>query len=177
MILHKTTMDQEFVKQFNAIAEWKKDSSAESSEYSAFFPNAEEGIVTFSSTKGSFTYRLKILRELFAPHDASLPAEAWQNPLLMAIESAISRTYKKNPELTDPLVILALEQLAAKPDAEGTDTLTKAIVTQLTIELSLEDFSRADVRRALNKVLRSVRRHYEVDGRRGYLDFICEHVP
>jgi hypothetical protein len=45
------------------------------------------------------------------------------------------------------------------------------------MQLSTHDYSRDEVRRGIRKILESAKRHNDLEGRRGYLDFILEYVP
>ena len=68
-------------------------------------------------------------------------------------------------------------QLSAKPEAGSGDKLLRAIVLGLRFQLSVQPYSRDDVRRAIRKVLASARRHHRDGGPRGYLEFIRQYVP
>jgi len=94
-------------------------------------------------------------------------------PLLYCIEDCIVEYYGDNPDLTDGGVSLVLDRLVLRPECDpGDDRLCRRLQLQLRLQLSLEDYSRQEVRWAIRKILQSVRRHTRVDGRRGYLDFI-----
>jgi hypothetical protein len=61
------------------------------------------------------------------------------------------------------------------PEAEAAqDELATAVQLKLRLVLSLNDYSRQDVRQALRKVKQSANRHNRDGGRRGYLDFITQ---
>ena len=90
----------------------------------------------------------------------------------------IARRYRADPTLTDGTVGLALGLLATNPEGDVQhDALARARQLELRLLLSLNDYSRDEVRQALRKVRKSVDRHTRVDGRRGYLDFICRYLP
>jgi hypothetical protein len=94
-------------------------------------------------------------------------------PLLLAIEETFVLCYRNDPSLTDGAVLLALDKLCMSPEADAAqDELVIAVQLKLRLVLSLNDYSRQDVRQALRKVKQSANRHNRDGGRRGYLDFI-----
>jgi hypothetical protein len=171
-------MDKEFVEKLNAISEWTKTKNqAHEAAFQITFSTAEDGVINISSKKGSLTYKLKPLNELYSYEKSDTPEKDRQLDLLFAIESPIKRYYEIYPELTDGAVILALEKLAVKPEIVGGDDLLRKITNDLKLKLSASNYSRDEVRRGIRKILESVKRHNEREGRRGYLDFIMEYVP
>lgn len=93
--------------------------------------------------------------------------------LLMQIEEAIVEIYLDNPSLTDGQVSLVLEDLGMNPESPaGGDELKRAVQFRLRLTLSLNDYSRQDVRLGLRKIAKSIQRHTRDSGRRGYLEFI-----
>ena len=99
-------------------------------------------------------------------------------PLFLAIEQEIVRCYRLNPLLTDGIVALAVDLLAISPESDAQhDSLARSIQLELRLLLSLNDYSRDEVRQVLRKVRKSVDRHTRRDGRRGYLDFLRKHLP
>lgn len=172
-------MDEKFCEQLEkihvSVEEIGKDSDF--LVFDVMFNKNDPDLIKVITDKGRFDYRMKSLAELYAPIDAKGIESNENNPLLFMIEFAIKRVYELNPKLTEPKVILALEQIAQKPEQPPADELAKEILDMLRIQLSMGNFSRADVRRAINKVLRSVKRHYDIDGLRGYLDFIVKYLP
>ena len=60
------------------------------------------------------------------------------------------------------------------PDAPADHDVTRRVQLALRLCLSLNDYSRQEVRTALRRVQRSVKRHTELQGPRGYLNFIVE---
>jgi hypothetical protein len=105
----------------------------------------------------------------------------WAEPrylnLLHAIESSIKHLYIEEAELSDVSVLLALDKLAVKPETLTNDPVVRRINRDLRMMLSMSDYSRDEVKRAVRKILASVKRHNALAGARGYLDFIMEHVP
>ena len=175
-------MDREFIEKLNSISEWEKqDDKSELADNTISFHEEEGGLVRISGPKGAVEYRLKPLAELFSSNGADPAVMKWEDPLylflLYAIEGEINRAYVSNPELTDSSVMLALDQLAIKPEAASNDAVVRAITRRLRLTLSMDDYSRDEVRKAARKILASVKRHKAAAGIRGYLDFIMEHVP
>jgi hypothetical protein len=95
--------------------------------------------------------------------------------VLMAIEEAIFDADRRTNRLTDSAVLIALDRLCMTPDAPVTnDPVADLIQFSLRVTLSLNDFSRQDVRQCLRKVKQSCARHSKTGGVRGYVDFIHE---
>ena len=121
-------------------------------------------------------YRLKLLGDLFGEgvNARTLDYEdEHYMPLLMGIEESILRFYEQEPRLNDARVSRALSDLAMHLDRPpGPAPLRQRLWFDMRLLLSLNDYSRRDVRRALRKIRKSVRRHTQMDGPRGYLDFI-----
>ncbi|MBI3600051.1 MAG: hypothetical protein HY097_05355 [Nitrospinae bacterium] len=124
--------------------------------------------------------KLKQLNELFHSEKSESVEINWGDqhymPLLYSIEMEIKNVYGENPKLTDSSVILALERLSLKPETVNDDIIVKAINRSLRLQLSMTDYSRTDVKRAIRKILKSAKRHNELEGLRGYLNFIVEYV-
>jgi len=99
-------------------------------------------------------------------------------PLLLCIEEAILDAYKAHPSsLTDGIVLSSLDRLCMSPEANlQNDPLGNIIQFAIRLTLSLNDFSRQDVRLCLRKVKQSAARHNKLAGTRGYLDFIKEQL-
>lgn len=98
--------------------------------------------------------------------------------LLMAIEESIVRHDRGARGLTDGTVIGSLDRLCMTPEADvRNDPLALDIQASLRLTLSLNDFSRQDVKHALRKVKQSVNRHNKLSGTRGYLTIIREQLP
>ncbi|MDZ7362612.1 MAG: hypothetical protein ONB46_18090 [candidate division KSB1 bacterium] len=171
-------MDQEFVDKMDSISVWHEtEDQAEQAEFEIEFSAGEDGLVTLKSSKGEITHKLKTLSELYSSEKSDLPEKDRQLDLLYAIEGPIKRYYENHPELTDGVVILALEKLAVKPEIVSDDPLIMRLTNELRLKLSTSHYSRDDVRWGIRKILESARRHNELEGRRGYLEFIMEHVP
>jgi hypothetical protein len=168
-------MDEQLLKTLSAAS--KKDMAKKGRGTQIKF--LEAGEIEIEKAGGSVRYPLKPLRELFAPGTDSPsvdPEDEKYMPLFLGIETEIAQYYEdENPGLTDGSVGLTLDQLAMDPNnPPASDVLAQRIAMGLRLCLSLNDYSRQEVRAALRKVRKSVERHSKVEGRRGYLDFIVE---
>jgi len=89
-------MDKNFVEKMASIAGWKKAAGgAEQTAYDIGFSAEEEGIIAVSSEKGSFTYKLKTLNELYSCEKADTTDKDRLLNLLFIIESLIKRHYER----------------------------------------------------------------------------------
>jgi hypothetical protein len=122
-------------------------------------------------------YLLKPLSELYGQGygiDTVDPQNEVFMPLFLAIEENIARFYtQEKPSFTDAAVSLMLDQLGNEPNSPGNDPLARRVNSALRLCLSLNDYSRTEVRAALRKVRKSVERHTRLAGPTGYLDFIA----
>ncbi|MCX5674734.1 MAG: hypothetical protein NTX87_06975 [Planctomycetota bacterium] len=138
--------------------------------------DAQKGEIEVETPDGPRRHILKPLPELFGQGHGIMPTDPTDEqflPLLMCIETSIVSHYETDPRLTDSHVRLILSRLATKPGCDpGDDELCRRIQVNLRIFLSLDDYSRQEVRWALHKIERSVRLHSSLDGPQGYLDFI-----
>lgn len=170
-------MDKEFIEKVNAISAWKEsEGKSETAKFALSF-SGDGNVIRIESEKGSVIHELKALRDLYAPSTSKAKSADEMLSILHAIESAIKRHYESHKELADAAVILALENLAVKPEYEGVDEMTNAISNSLRLHLSMQSYSRDEVRQAVRKILASAQRHNKHSGRRGYLEFILKHVP
>ncbi len=124
------------------------------------------------------TYALKPMNQLFGT-GFGVDSIAFQDerfhPILMTIEEAIVLYDQSTGGLTDGKVALTLRTLAMNPEADvAADALAQQINCALRLFLSLNDYSRQEVKLAIRKVLQSVQRHNKDAGVRGYLSFIGE---
>lgn len=121
-------------------------------------------------------YALKPLSELYgAGHNVDVidPEDDRFMPLFFAIEEAIVRHWEQDdPRLTDGAVALVLNQLGMDPQSATQDALARRIQVQLRLCLSMNDYSRQEVKAAIKKVGKSVDRHTRAAGPRGYLSFV-----
>jgi hypothetical protein len=130
--------------------------------------------IEIASGENIETYHLKPLAELFGVgtgHSVD-PQDDLFLPLMLGIEEEIVRydTHKTDHYLTDASVALALDQLAMDPAGASADPLARQIQFGLRLTLSLNDYSRQEVRQAIRKIAKSVNRHK--NGDRGYLMFV-----
>jgi hypothetical protein len=123
--------------------------------------------------KRNETYHLKPLAELFGVGTGHSfdPQDDIFLPLMLCIEEEIVK-YDTDHYLTDASVALALDQLGMDPAGASTDPLARQIQVALRLTLSLNDYSRQEVRQAIRKIAKSVNRHK--NGDRGYLRFVRE---
>jgi hypothetical protein len=171
-------MDKEFIDKMDSISAWHEtEDNEEQTEFQLEFSVLEDGLVTLKSSKGEITHKLKPLSELYSYEKSDLPEKDRQLDLLYAIEGPIKRYYENHPELTDGVVILALEKLAVKPEIVSDDPFVTRLTSELRLKLSSSHYSRDEVRRGIRKILESAKRHNELEGRKGYLEFIMEYVP
>jgi len=139
------------------------------------------GEVEIETPHGVKRHILKPVADLFGagsrdePRD---PKNEYFMPLLYGIEESLLAFYQADPDLTDGRTGLVLSRLAAKPGCEpGDDLLCAFVQTRLRLILSLNDYSREEVRWALHTIERSVARHTRADGPQGYLEFISDMLP
>jgi len=136
----------------------------------------DSGVIQVETPDGPQRHVLKPLGQLFGNGcgvSSIDPADEAFMPLLLAIEESVLDCYSADPDLTDGRVSLALSRLAMRPDDDPADeALYRRMQLRLRLLLSLNDYSRQEVRWALRKIDKSVRRHSRIDGPRGYLDFI-----
>lgn len=122
-------------------------------------------------------YKLKPLQELYGPGrnvDTVDPNDDQFMPLFLAIEEGIAQFYRRdNPKLTDGATALIVDQLGMGPESASTDPLALRIQFGLRLCLSLNNYSRQEVKAALKKIGKSVERHTRADGPQGYLEFIA----
>jgi hypothetical protein len=135
----------------------------------------QTGVIELETGGQTVRYSLKPLVELYAPDSAGAtvdPMNPRYEPLFLAIEEVIQFTYRYDRGLTDGAVRLALTELTMNPSAETRDPLAREIQERLRLLLSLNDYSRTDVKGAVRKILKSVERHTKAEGPRGYLEFV-----
>ncbi|MGA2499950.1 MAG: hypothetical protein ABSH20_19605 [Tepidisphaeraceae bacterium] len=139
------------------------------------------GELTIGSGDAAVKYLLKPLGELYGKgpgRDNVDPQDESYMPLFLAIEGEIARcdTICRYP-MMDGTVSMALSSLAMSPEAEvAPDSFAEQIQLSLRMTLSVNDYSRQDVKHAIRKILKSVDRHTKAAGQRGYLDFIHKYV-
>lgn len=170
-------MDTEFLELLEPFID-ESPSEYTDLEVDIFLIDPLAGEVEIDTPNGSMGYTLKPLGDLFGEgvdaHTLDFKDECYM-PLLMGIEESIVRVYERDPGLTDARVSLALSDLAMNLESPpGPEPLRQWLRADLRLLLSLNDYSRRDVRRALRKIEKSVRRHTRVDGPQGYVNFILD---
>lgn len=132
----------------------------------------ERGMVELS---GGGPYELRPLDELYGAGTGTATVDPMDErfmPLFLGIEEAIQLAYRRDRGLTDGTVQLALGELSMNPSAPTRDELARSVQLQLRLILSLNDYSRQDVKGAVRKIAKSVERHRKSGGPRGYLEFV-----
>ncbi|OHE24486.1 MAG: hypothetical protein A2X92_07775 [Syntrophus sp. GWC2_56_31] len=163
-------MDQEFIDKLTAISEFKRSSENEEQfAFSATFDKEKDGLIKIITDKGEFIYQLKPLEELYAEPKLRKNLEDETVSLLYEIEKTIKDYYSIDQSLTDASVIMALEKLSIKPEAPAQNDFLRNITGCLRMFMSMNRFSRSELRQGINRALRSARRHNKIDGIRGYL--------
>jgi hypothetical protein len=141
----------------------------------------DSGRIEVNTPQGTRELTLRPLAELYGAGTGRPtidPEDEPFIPLFLAIEQTIVREDQKGPaRLTDGGVALTLDRLAMNPEGDpGIDPLARHLQLELRLQLSLNDYSRQEVRGALRKIGKSVVRHTRLAGPRGYLSFIREYV-
>ena len=121
-------------------------------------------------------YALKPLNELYGGGNSGTvdPQNETYMPLFLCIEEEIARFDAMDGRLNDGTVTLALNRLSMSPDEPTEDPLIRRIQFGLRMNLSLNNYSRQEVRQAIRKIGKSAERHSEGGRGRGYLNFIEE---
>jgi hypothetical protein len=123
-------------------------------------------------------YTLKPLGELYGPGNSGTvdPQSHTFMPLFLCIEEEIAKFDANEKRLDDAEVSLALNSMGMSPEAPSADPLIQHVQCALRMNLSLNNYSRQELRQALRKIGRSVDRHMEGGRGRGYLNFIQQFV-
>jgi hypothetical protein len=172
-------LNREFVTKLKEISD--SEDHVFSIVHNTFFTHdGDRTTVRHVTDKGTAELELGTIEELC---EGSAPFEStdddWTDmylPLVMAVESGISRAHSSDPDLKDKLVITILKRLILKPDINLNHPVAIAIQDNLKLTLATNAFSKKEVIGSLKKVLRSVTRHHSVDGPKGYLNFIKDKV-
>jgi len=135
---------------------------------------ADEDTVEIVSRDCRQRHKLKPLQQLYgADHGATVSKDDDRFlPLLHCFEEQIVYCDENAQPLTDGAVLLTLQRLSLNPEDPSSDLLAQNIQRGLRLTLSLNDYSRQNVRQAARTVAKSVERH--AAGGRGYLEFIRE---
>jgi hypothetical protein len=144
------------------------------------FADPAAGTIQVTAGEAIHNYTLRPLSELYGPGTGLETLDPTANtfvPLLLSIEEVFLTLADANPKLTDADVAVSLDRLCMSPEAAvPSDPLVGAVQLRLRLTLSLNDYSRQDVRHALRKVKQSVARHTRLAGPRGYLTFIRQQL-
>jgi hypothetical protein len=122
-------------------------------------------------------YMLKPLVELFGKGGSGTvnPRDEKYLPLFLSIEEVVALFDEDEYRLTDGEVLLDYNTLASHPEAPSDKQLIQRIQVRLRLTLSLNDYSRQEVRQAFRRLCKSVELHSA--NVRGYLNFIKEFLP
>ncbi|HEY7116700.1 MAG TPA: hypothetical protein VH475_08945 [Tepidisphaeraceae bacterium] len=139
--------------------------------------DAEKGAIEVAGGEGgeAAMIELRPLDELCGQGtgaDVVNPMDERFMPLFLGIEEAIQLAYREDRGLTDGAVQLALNELSMNPSAETRDGLARRVQLQMRMVLSLNDYSKQEVKGAVRKIAKSVERHRKSGGPRGYLEFV-----
>jgi hypothetical protein len=172
-------MDQEFNEVISKLKKWKSFTQPGEQlkpAYDIEFSKKEKGLINLVSEAETISFKLKSLNNLY---NESVKDDSQEHmlPMLHAIESSIRNFDRDEEKLTDSRIISILDKLSMKPETESGDPLLELINFQLRLQLSTSDYSRANVRNAVRKVLKSVKLHNSEGGPRGYIDFIYQVLP
>lgn len=149
----------------------KKDSEA-----ALRIVDEETGEIEIDSPDGAKKYFLKPLTDLFCSGSGASSID-WKDkrfiPLLFCVEEEIINIDNASTGMTDGLVGLTLDRMAINPaTAAGNDPICRRIQLALRIQLSMNNYSKQEVKLAIRKIAKSVELHSSHAGIRGYLDFI-----
>ncbi len=139
-----------------------------------------DGTVELDTPNGPRKITLKPMVELFGHgNNADVDPESHTfMPLFMAIEGAIVNHCHYKPSVNVAKVASTLDRMGLKPETDpGPDELAFTIQMELRLVLSLNNFSRQEVRTAIRRISRSVVRHTQIEGPQGYLRFINKYMP
>ena len=138
--------------------------------------DAMAGSLEIDTPEGLTQWTLKPLGELYGNGVGAAtvdPLNERYMPLFYAIEEGIVELAREDRTMTDARALLALERLGMSPEGEaGNDVLVKYLQFKLRMVLSMNDYSRQEVKAAAKKIARSVERHTKLAGPHGYLMFI-----
>jgi hypothetical protein len=124
------------------------------------------------ASENAYARGLRPLAELYSPAEGATadPKVPVFVPLFLCIEEAITLYDTDEETLTDAKVSLALDRLSLSPEEAAPDPLIERIQAALRLTLTVNSYSRQQVRQAVRKIGKSVVRHE--NGQRGYLEFI-----
>jgi hypothetical protein len=168
-------LNKEFVSKIEEISD--SDEVVFSVGHNTFFTHEDDRtVVRYRTDGGTVETQLGAIEEMCEGNRPFQSTDAeWIDvylPLLMAIESAINRCHREDPDLKDKDLVPILKRLIVKPDINLEHAVAVAIQDHIKLTLCTNTYSKKEVIGGLKKVLRSVRNHHAVDGPKGYLNFI-----
>lgn len=161
-------MDQELMKRFET------EEAVRNVQISV--ANAAAGEILLIRGEEKEVYTLKPLNDLYGLDNSGSvdPKNETFMPLFLCIEESIARFDAKHRRLNNTDVALALRHLSINPEELGTDALIQGIQGDLRLNLSLNNYSRQELRQVIRKIGKSVDRHTDGGRGRGYLNYIHE---
>lgn len=138
--------------------------------------DTETGEFEIPTPSGPFRYILKPLQDLYGKGyggPSVKPEDPHYKQLFLTIEQTIAEWDRRNANMRDSRVLLTLEAMSMNPAMACNDNeLCRSLQVRLRGLLSGLDYSRTEIKTAIRTIARSVQRHKDTDGIRGYLDFI-----
>ena len=133
------------------------------------------GEIEFDGVGGPTKYTLKPLGELYGSgrgFSSADPLNKAYESLFYTIERSILTYYESDENLSDGIVGLTLDRMGVNPACDPRDDeLCRCLQFDLRLFLSLENYSKQEVRQAFRTISRSVQRHSG-----NYLEFIEEQL-
>ncbi len=137
--------------------------------------NGRLGQIEFDLKSGVTKYTLKPLAELYGDgrgFSSADPTKSEYQSLFYSIERSILTYYEGEESLTDGIVCLTLDRMGVNPACDPRDDeLCRCLQFDLRLLLSLENYSKQEVRQAIRTISKSVQRHSRCVT--GYLEFIA----
>lgn len=138
------------------------------------------GEIEFGSQGRVTKYMLKPLADLYGPgrgFSSVDPLNPEYEELMNGIEHSILEYYDTDDGLTDGLVSLVVDRMGVNPACDPhDDELCRCLQFDMRMLLSLNNYSKQEVRQAFRVVSKSVQRHTKMAGITGYLEFIQRHL-
>ena len=168
-------MNREFISKIEKFS--KSEEIVFSVGHNTFFTHdKEQTFVRYCTDDGTAETRLGTIEETCEGNRPFQSTDAeWIDvylPLLMAIESAINRCHRDDPDLRDKDLVPILKRLILKPDINLGHVVAIATQDHIKLTLCTNTYSKNEVIGALKKVFRSVRNHHAANGPKGYLNSI-----
>jgi hypothetical protein len=142
--------------------------------------NGRAGEIEFDTQTGPVKYTLQPLAVLYGEgrgFPAADPLNEEYQSLFYTIERSILTYYESDENLTDGVVCLTLDRMGVNPACDPrNDELCRCVQFDLRLFLSIENYSKQEVRQALRTISKSVQRHSSTGGVTGYLEFIDDQL-